>query len=267
MSYKEGDTYKEGEDYVQYGHSSILKKYNAATNGMSLHKRTRIFIGGLGPKQIRHPSSPLTPGSPPPFAAIPGDAAGDDADGDDAAGDLGSEGSNSGDSDSESSDSDGSGSDGSDSGGSVAGEPPAEDLGARDTATENLTSGSWTGGGRGNRYGHRRTATIPQHPHKRLPFFVASMMARRRPMMRRRKSSKAAGPSKLRSEVRFDSEDVSAEDSKQTQVQTEDQEEDKPVELSKSPLEESKTEAEARVPEQKEAGLGDADQKPKGMSP
>lgn len=246
-------SYKEGAGYVQYGHPAVLKKASSANDHGSFQKRTRIFVGGLGPKQARKKSSPRTLGSPPPFAAIPGDAAGDDA-GDDAVGDDNVE--NSG-SESDSSDSDGSDSDDSVEG-SVTSDQSAEGLPAGPS-----TVGDWAG--RGTRFGHRRTTTLAQQHQRRMPF-VASMMARRRPAMRRRKSSKnAVGPSKLRSEVRFDSEDVS-EDSKQDQpgpqldcqAQTAELE-GKTVEQSKPVEEEEEAKAGAPDPEKKETGLSDAE--------
>ncbi|KAK5673859.1 hypothetical protein LTS12_029685, partial [Elasticomyces elasticus] len=48
----------EGEEN---GHPSILKKPNSTNKHGSFQKRTRIFVGGLGERQIRKPSSPLTP--------------------------------------------------------------------------------------------------------------------------------------------------------------------------------------------------------------
>lgn len=58
----------------------ILKK-PSATNGNSnstdpSQKTTRLFLTGIRGQHIRKPSSPLTPMSPPPFAALPGNSAG-----------------------------------------------------------------------------------------------------------------------------------------------------------------------------------------------
>lgn len=249
--------YKEGEDYFQYNHPSVLKN-QASVSHDSFQKRTRIFVGGLGPREVRKQSRSLIVGSPPPFAVIPGDAAGDDAAGNDVAED------NSEDSDSDASDSDGSDSDDS-AEGSVTSEPSAENLAAGPLAAGSSTVGEW--GSRANRHGHRRSTTLNQPHQKRMPFFVTSMMARRRPAMRRRRSSKNAvgpGPSKLRSEVHFDSEDAS-KDSKQGQPRPQSQVKDAEVENKfvdqSKPVEENKEEY--CEPEQKET---ESKEKLQGMS-
>lgn len=240
----------EGEEN---GHPSILKKPNSTNKHGSFQKRTRIFVGGLGERQIRKPSSPLTPGSPPPFAAIPGDAAGDDPADYMAAGYMAAGYSGSGDSIAED----------LAAGNLATGDLDSGSSPAENTAIGNVSTGNSTGGSKSSRSGHRR-ATLPQHHQKRSPFFVASMMAKRRPVMPRRKSSKTAGLSKLRSEVRFDPEDVSAKGPKQGQ-DAEKEDNPEPVEQPKTPLAENETET--RVPEQKQADVNDADQQPQGMPP